>query len=341
MSPAVVSEALPRGLWVILATPFDRAGRVDHLSLERQVALAQSAGADGVVALGVFGEAANLSLAEQRAVAETVASCAAGLPIVLGVSGRATAVAVEQAVNALEGARAARGTAVHATGATAGEIRLMVQVNASAAAPVVRHLTAVHEETGVGIVLQDYPATSGVQVTSATVLEVVDACPFVAAIKAEAPPTPGAIGELTRASDVPVFGGLGGVGLVDELAMGAAGAMTGFSHPEGLRATIDAYAAGGFTAARDAWAPWLPLANFEGQAGIALALRKMLLHRRGVLDHPGVRPPAPSMPEHLMPLLEQHLAAVLQVLAGSSSELSQSSKLSQSSYSSDASEGNR
>jgi 4-hydroxy-tetrahydrodipicolinate synthase len=308
-----VSGPLPRGLWMILATPFDGSGAVDHASLERQVALARSAGADGVVALGVFGEAANLSLPEQRAVAETVASSADGLPIVLGVSGRATAVAVEQARNALTGTRS-----------SAGEVRLMVQINSSVPASVVRHLTAVHDETGAGIVLQDYPATSGVKVTSATVLEVVEGCPFVAAVKAEAPPTPVAIGELTRASEVPVFGGLGGVGLVDELAMGAAGAMTGFSHPEGLRATIDAYDAGGFDAARDAWAPWLPLANFEGQAGIALALRKMLLHRRGVLDHAGVRPPAPSMPQHLMPLLEQHLAVAARVLSTSSPTSSQS-----------------
>lgn len=312
-----MSGALPHGLWVILATPFDGAGRVDHLSLERQIALARSAGADGVVALGVFGEAANLSLAEQRSVAETVASCAEDLPIVLGVSGRATAVAVEQAVNALEGTRTAGGSTVRTDGST-NETRLMVQVNASVPASVVRHLTAVHEETGAGVVLQDYPATSGVHVTSATVLEVLESCPFVAAVKAEAPPTAAAIAELTRASDVPVFGGLGGVGLVDELAMGAAGAMTGFSHPEGLRATIDAYAAGGFDSAREAWAPWLPLANFEGQIGIALALRKMLLHRRGVLDHPAVRPPAPSMPEDLMPLLEQHLAAVTQAFSVSS-----------------------
>lgn len=308
-------RAFPRGLWVILATPFDRSGKVDHLSLERQVALSRSAGADGVVALGVFGEAAHLSLAEQSAVAETVAACAQDLPIVLGVSGRATAVAVEQAVNALGGANAAC------------QVRLMVQANASIPTAVARHLSAIHEETGASIVLQDYPAISGVHVSSATVLEVLNTCPFVDAVKAEAPPTPVAIGELTRATDVPVFGGLGGVGLVDELAMGAAGAMTGFSHPEGLRTTIDAYAVGGFDAARHAWAPWLPLANFEGQVGIALALRKMLLHRRGVLDHPAVRPPAPSMPESLLPLLEQHLAAVPRVGAGSSSAmLSQSSE---------------
>lgn len=290
---------LARGLWVILATPFDAHGEVDHKSLARQVKLARGAGADGVVALGVFGEAANLSLTEQRAVAQTVARAAESMPLALGVSGRATAVAVEQGANALAGAGAGG-----ADGAC-----LMVQVPSKDPAAVVRHLTAVHEQTGAGVVLQDYPVVSGVHVTSAALLEVIAECSFVTAVKAEAPPTPIAIGELLVATDVPVFGGLGGVGLVDELAMGAAGAMTGFSHPEGLRSTIDAYAAGGFTAARDAWAPWLPLANFEAQAGPALALRKMLMHRRGVLDHPSVRPPAPGMPAALLPLLEQHLAA--------------------------------
>ena len=125
------------------------------------------------------------------------------------------------------------------------------------------------------------------------------ACPFVVAVKAESPPTPPAVAELTAGTDLPVFGGLGGVGLIDELACGAAGAMTGFSHPEGLRAALDAYAAGGFAAAREAWAPWLPLANFEGQAAIGLALRKEILHRRGVLDTPSVRPPAREVPADL------------------------------------------
>jgi 4-hydroxy-tetrahydrodipicolinate synthase len=301
-----VTGHLARGLWVILATPFDATGAVDHMSLERQVDLARAAGADGVVALGVFGEAANLSLDEQRAVAATVAAAADGVPVVLGVSGRATAVAVEQARNALAGA---------ANGAAGAPARLMVQVNAPAPAAVVRHLRAVHDETGAGIVLQDYPATSGVHIAPDAVLEVLEACGFVDAVKAEAPPTPAAIGALTASTGVPVFGGLGGVGLVDELAMGAAGAMTGFSHPEGLRATLDAFASGGFGAAREVWGPWLPLANFEGQAGIALALRKMLLHRRGVLDHPAVRPPAPDVPERLLPLLEQHLAAARSLFA--------------------------
>jgi len=304
-----VTTGLQPGLWGVLATPFDADGKVDHRSLEGQVHFARAAGSDGLVALGVFGEAANLSLAEQRAVASTVVRAAEDLPIVLGVSGRSTAVAAEQAVNALEGARSPA-PAGPSGEETPDPVRLMVQVNSGKAAVVVQHLHGVHAETGVGIVLQDYPTASGVHITPAEIMEVLRNCPFVAAVKAEAPPTPAAIGELTQQTSVPVFGGLGGVGLIDELAMGAAGAMTGFSHPEGLRATIDAYATGGFEAAREAWSPWLPLANFEGQAGITLALRKMLLHLRGVLRHPGVRPPALPAPRHLLPLLEQHLRAV-------------------------------
>ncbi|GAA1141916.1 dihydrodipicolinate synthase family protein [Ornithinicoccus hortensis] len=286
---------LPGDLWIILATPFDGQGRLDHESMVRQVGFARDAGADGVVALGVFGEAASLSLAEQREVARTVASAADGLPLVLGVAGRSTAVALEQAENALAGADR--------------EAALMVLITSGRPDVLQAHLDALYAGTGAPVVLQDYPATSGVQLAAAALGDLVAANPQIVAIKAEAAPTPPGIAAMVERTGVPVFGGLGGVGLLDELAAGSAGAMTGFSHPEGLRATLDAHRAGGFEAARAAYAPWLPLVNFEAQQGISLALRKMLLHRRGVLADPFVRPPAPSVPPALLPVLEQHLAA--------------------------------
>ncbi len=292
-------QGFDRGLWVILTTPFDATGKVDAESTERQVRFAKDVGADGVVALGVFGEGASLSLHEQAVVVRHVAATAGSTPLLLGVSARSTAVAVEQATNALEAANQA--------GAAGSS--LMVQINSPAPDVVSAHLASIHEATGAGIVLQDYPVASGVHMPVASIERVLDACPFVVAVKAEAPPTPVAIAALASRT-VPVFGGLGGVGLLDELATGAAGAMTGFSHPEGLRATIDAFTEGGFTAARQAWAPWLPLANFEAQQGIALSLRKTLLHRRGVLASPAVRPPAPTMPDVLSTLLDKHLEAV-------------------------------
>jgi 4-hydroxy-tetrahydrodipicolinate synthase len=304
-SPTSTTPLSP-GVWGILATPFrgpDRA--VDTGSFTRQVQLYRELGAAGVVALGVFGEAVKLDAAEQRAVVETAVAAAGDLPVVIGLPGLATAPVLEQARAAV----------------TAAEDRLaglMVQINDADPEVAAAHLRAVHEATGAGVVAQDYPLSSGVRISTAGLLDLVHRCDFLVAVKAESPPTPPAIAELVAATDVPVFGGLGGVGLIDELAAGAAGAMTGFSHPEGLLAAVRAHERGGFAAARDAFAPWLPLANFEAQAGVQLALRKEILHRRGVLDEPTIRRPGRTVPASLVPLLDHHLAAIQPLLAAAS-----------------------
>ncbi len=299
-----VPAPLTRGVWGILATPFhgpDRA--VDTGSFARQIELYQRIGATGVVALGVFGEAAKLNADEQGAIVRTAVATAGDLPVVVGLAGLSTAPVLAQA----------RAAADAADGRLAG---LMVQINDADPGVVTSHLTAVHDATGLGIVAQDYPATSGVRITTSALLEVVTATPSTVAIKAESPPTSVAIAELVAGADVPAFGGLGGVGLIDELTAGAAGAMTGFSHPEGLVAAIDAYRSGGFTAARAAFAPWLPIANFEAQAGIQLALRKEILGRRGIIDDASIRHPGRELPGSLAALLDQHLVAAAELLAG-------------------------
>jgi 4-hydroxy-tetrahydrodipicolinate synthase len=140
---------------------------------------------------------------------------------------------------------------------------------------------------------------------------VVRRCPFVAAVKAEAPPTALSIARLTAEVSVPVFGGLGGQGLLDELAAGAAGAMTGFSCPEALVATVRAFAESGIEAACEAFAPFLPLVNFEQQPRVALALRKALFRERGLIADSAVRPPSAPLPEELLPILREQLAAAL------------------------------
>ena len=86
--------------------------------------------------------------------------------------------------------------------------------------------------------------------------------------------------------------------------------MTGFSHPAALASVLRAHRDGGFEAARGVWAPWLPLANFEGQLRVGLAIRKELLRRRGVIACARVRRPAQPLPAALVPLLEKHFAAV-------------------------------
>jgi 4-hydroxy-tetrahydrodipicolinate synthase len=246
--------------------------------------------------LGVFGEAARLSTEERRRVLETVADTVS-LPLVVGATALSTAPVVEEVRQAQDvvGDRLA--------GA-------MVQVNSPDTGVLSRHLVAVHDATGAGLVVQDYPVVSGVSIPSGALVSALRPLPFVVAVKAEAPPTPVAIAALTRELDVPVFGGLGGIGLLDELDAGSAGAMTGFSFPEGLIACVQAWRDGGYDAARGVWAPFLPLVNFEQQVRIALAVRKECLRRRGLIDDAGVRPPAAAMPEELMAQLERHLDAV-------------------------------
>lgn len=287
---------LARGVWGVLATPFDATGdHLDPASLEREVQRFRSAGATGLTVLGVFGEAARLSNAERRQVVKMVAAARGDLPLVIGVSGMATVPAIEEVENALDVAGPA----------CAG---VMIQINTGDPAAFVRHVAAIHRATAAPIVVQDCPAASGVRMPTRELVSVLPDIPALVAVKSESSPSPPAVAALASAVDVPIFGGLGGTCLLDELAVGAAGAMTGFSVPEGLVTCVRAFVAGGYPAAHDAWLPYLPLVNFEFQPGIALAIRKESLRRQGVFDHATVRAPAPSFPAVLSDLLDEHLA---------------------------------
>lgn len=298
---------LERGVWGILATPFGPDGSVDVPSLERQVALLGRVGAKGVVALGVFGEGARLDADERRTVTEAVLRAARplGLGVVVGLTTLERGATVAQASDAAATARAVAGEdALRPGGLLRG---VMVQVPTDEATTLTEHLTAIRSASGTGIVVQDYPRSSGVTIPAGTLAAVVGRLPWVVAVKAESTPTVPAIAAIAAACDAPVFGGLGGVALIDELAAGASGAMTGFSYPEALVATVHAHGTQGGDGARAAWAPWLPLAVFEQQEGLALGIRKEILHRRGVLSTGAVRPPAAPFPPALDALLAAHL----------------------------------
>lgn len=69
--------------------------------------------------------------------------------------------------------------------------------------------------------------------------------------------------------------------------------------------------------AEDLFDAYLPMVRYEQQLGIGLAIRKEILHRRGVLAAPKVRAPGPSMTEddhaeltRLMDRLDRKLAAL-------------------------------
>lgn len=296
--------ALPAGVWGVVATPFQGSTLdVDLDSLAGLVEHYEAIGATGLTVLGVFGEAAALTAGERRDVLETVVECTS-LPLVVGITALATRPAIDEVLAAQE---------------VAGERLAAVMVQANSARPetVIAHLDAIHRATGATVVLQDYPVASGVSIATAALITVVNACPFVTAVKAEAPPTSMAIAELGAAlgGRVSVFGGLGGQGLLDELQAGAAGAMTGFSCPEALIACVNAWQIGGYEAARAELLPYLPLINFEQQAKVALAIRKECLRERGLIKDSGVRAPAAGFPESLRDAMHTHLSEAADALA--------------------------
>lgn len=293
--------ALETGVWGVVATPFtDDASSVDEASLARLVQFSQTAGVRGLTVLGVFGEAASLTEQERERTLRVVVENTE-LPIVVGI----TSLDTGEVIREIQSAMAMTGPRFRAA---------MVQVNSADADEVARHLEAIVAATDVPVVLQDYPRASGVTISAEELQTVLHAVPAIVAVKAEAPPTSPAVARiLSGGTTASVFGGLGGQGLLDELVSGAAGAMTGFSFPEGLVRTIDAWHEGGFAAASHALLPYLPLINFEQQVGIALGIRKELLRRRGLITSAAVRSPATPFPAALSAHAAHHLELVAEL----------------------------
>jgi len=295
------TEKLEPGVWGILATPFTGPNRsVDTDSLTRLVEHYGQIGATGVVALGVLGEAARLDTAERETVLRHVVAAAGPMSVVAGTGATSTQPAVEEAQRAADcGARA-----------------VMILVPTANSDVLVEHLRRISEASGLRIVLQDHPKTTGVVIPPAVLARAALASGVVSAIKAESPPTAPAVATFVAHADLPVFGGLGGVGLLDELLAGSAGAMTGFAFPEALIATLRAWQSGGYEAARDAYIPWMPPVIYEFQDMIGLALRKEILRRRGLIAEASVRTPGVQAPSSALEALDAHLKAVQVTLDG-------------------------
>ena len=100
-------------------------------------------------------------------------------------------------------------------------------------------------------------------------------------------------GELARIAIL--TGNGGGLFLPEELSRGADGAMTGFAYPEMMVDVCAAHARGDVERAHDLFDAYLPLARYEQQSGIGLAVRKHLLAERGVIASAAIRKPGPRL----------------------------------------------
>lgn len=277
------------GVFSVLPTPFTEAGDVDHDSLRRIVDQAVAAGVDGVTVLGVTSEVARLDERERHDVLETIAKQIAvnarRVQIVAGATG--------------DGLRTCIGYAREAKAMGADAVMIspprLPKLNSEA---VLKHFSEVASAVDIPIVVQDYPPISGFAMEPALLVRIAREVPQARTIKLEDPPTPLKVARilaLAQGLDVDIFGGLGGVFLLEELLAGASGAMTGFAYPEALVEIVTLYRAGKVDEAADVFYDFVPLMRFEFQEGIGMAIRKEVLRRRGALTHPGVRQPGATL----------------------------------------------
>jgi 4-hydroxy-tetrahydrodipicolinate synthase len=297
------------GVYSVLPTAFTPAGDLDDQSLRRVIDVFVGAGVNGVTALGVTGEVARLDDNERRRVLEVVTSHVNGrIGVVAGTTAEGTRTCIAYSRHAKE------------AGATAVMVSppRMPKLNSDA---VLRHFHALADAVDIEIVVQDYPPISGYAMEPWLLARIAKEIPRARTIKLEDPPTPFKTSRIIAAvaaegadaiapSDVRIFGGLGGVFLLEELLAGATGAMTGFAFPEILVQIVRLFRAGQVDEAADVFYRSVPLMRFEFQEGIGMAIRKEILHRRGALASPATRAPGASLDKTTSQALDRVMAWV-------------------------------
>src|SRR5215831_499412 len=289
------------GVYSIIPTAFTDSGDLDPASQRATVDLFLRKGVNGLTALGVTGEVARLEDHERATVLQSVIDHVAGrAPVVAGTSADGTRTCISYSRQA------------KALGAAAVMVSppRMPKLNSAA---VVNHYAALADAVDLPIVVQDYPPITGFAMEPSLLARIAKEIPSARTIKLEDPPTPFKTARILEASagtPVQVFGGLGGVFLLEELVSGATGAMTGFAFPEILVRIMQHWNAGERDAAADVFYRAVPLMRFEFQEGIGMAIRKEVLRRRGVLKSAATRAPAGGLDAPTRESLDRVLAWV-------------------------------
>ncbi len=295
-----------KGVFVIAVTPFTDSGALDLASTDRVVDFYLERGADGLTLLGVMGEAPKLTAEEARIFVRRVLGRVDGrIPTIVGVTAPGLAPMRELAQSVMGDGAAGVMVAPPSTVRTDDQ--------------VYNYFEGVAETLGASVpfAVQDHPLASGVQIAVPVILRIVKNLPTCVMLKHEDWPGPGLAklsavraaserGETRRISIL--SGNGGGLFLPEELLRGADGAMTGFAYPEMMVDVCAAHAAGDIERAFDLFDAYLPLARYEQQSALGLAVRKHILAQRGAIASAALRRPGARLSEADMADIERLIA---------------------------------
>lgn len=242
-------------------------------------ALARSmldAGMAGLVVLGLSAEPWTLTDAERDAVLRTAAEAVAGrAPIVAGIDGT-TALAV------------ARGRAAAAAGASG--LMVLPPPSAGSTEQLRAHYSTLADATGLPILVQDAPQSSGVTMAVETIVALARH-PLVRSVKVEAQGAGSKVTAIVEAG-IEVIAGWGGMQYPELLMRGASGCMPGCDLGPALLEIDRLAREGDGDAAFGAYLRMLPLLSWEAQSLDLLLLgAKRVLCRRGIFSSDRLRSP--------------------------------------------------
>ncbi|MCU1415623.1 MAG: hypothetical protein JWN80_2963 [Microbacteriaceae bacterium] len=287
------------GVIPILPTPFFDDDRVDIDSLLRVVEFSHQVGASAITLLGVLGESHLLTDRESTQIVSAVLESGIPIPVIVGAS--------------RPGTFASRVLADQASDLGAAAVMIAPPSVAGISETAIR---AYFDGVGSGplpIVIQDHPASTGVQMSVELLANLVDRLPRVAGVKVEAVPTAPKLRALRALlPEARLLTGLGALYGATDLAAGSDGFNTGFAFPEVLIELCRLRDSGELAGARRLFRHFLPLIVLEQHPGPAL--RKEVWRLRGRLSTARVRAPGAQldafMAEELLGTLQDTLDSV-------------------------------
>ena len=288
MTTAKLTEQA-KGIYPIAATPFTENGALDLDSTDSLVDYYLEAGAHGITILGVMGEAPKLSDQEQLEFTQRVLRRIDGqIPVVVGVS--------NPGIDNL--ARLSRA----AVDAGAAGVMIAAINGLKTEEQVYGYFAKAFEKLGdeIPICLQDYPPTTTVYMSAATVNRLINDFPQLVMFKHEDVPGLRKLSQIRRGPEqgrrrISILTANGGLYAPQELLRGADGMMTGFAFAGMLVEMYRRFTDGEIEAAEDLYDLYLPVLRHEQQFGIGLAIRKEILRRLGAIKTGAARQPGPAL----------------------------------------------
>jgi dihydrodipicolinate synthase/N-acetylneuraminate lyase len=283
-----------------ICTPFSADDTVDLEAQRRVVRFALDCGSHGIVAFGLAGEVLKLTADERKTLTDLIIDEAgAEVPVLVGVGAPSVSASIELARYA------------EAAGASCVVVPAQM-IGALGDGALVDYFVRIAGAVSLPVMIQDAPSHLGVGLGAEVVQRIGQRAENARLVKLEAGPAQMRRWLERLGPEFSIWGGDGGMYLLDCVRSGAAGIIPGVDLVDLLVQVYEAEARGESALADERLREVLPVLVFAMQDSIDHynACAKHILVQRGVLERDGLRAPADALDDTSRALLERHLAGL-------------------------------